>query len=136
MNVKGSYKVIKWEEAPYENISANSKLSKASVEYQFTGEMEGTARVEYLMFYSYFDPADPHDSKAAYAGLIRFEGKLLGRSGSFVMIDNGTFQDGAANSRLLIANGSGAGALQGITGNGNYRADRSGYTIELDYALP
>jgi hypothetical protein len=43
-------KVTKWEENPYHHISTNSKLSKATVEYQCIGEIEGKAIVKYLMF--------------------------------------------------------------------------------------
>ncbi len=136
MKVQGSYKVTTWEENPYDYISANSKLSKASVEYQCTGEIEGKAIVEYLMFYSHFDPNDQHNSSAVYVGLIRFHGKIKDKSGSFVLHDRGTFNAGTASSVLEIAIGSGTGALQGITGTGKYRADREGYFLELDYSLP
>jgi hypothetical protein len=136
MKAQGTYKVTKWEENPYDQISVSSKLSKASVEYQCSGEIEGKAIVEYLMFYSHSDPNDPHNSSAEYVGFIRFQGKLKEKPGSFVLHDHGTFQGGTARSALRIATGSGTGALQGITGTGKYRADREGYFLELDYDLP
>jgi hypothetical protein len=136
MKAQGTYKVVKWEENPYDQISADSKLTRASVEYQCSGEIEGKATVEYLMFYSNSDPNDPHNSSADYVGLIRFQGKLKDKLGSFVLHDQGTFQGGAAKSALQIATGSGTGALQGIAGTGKYRADREGYFLELDYDLP
>lgn len=136
MNAHGNYTVTKWEENSYDQISPNAKLSKASVEYQFTGEIEGKASVEYLMFYSHFDASDPHKSSAAYAGLIRFQGTLKDKSGSFVLHDQGTFNAGTASSDLRIAAGSGTGALQGISGTGKYRANREGYYFELEYDLP
>src|SRR5207249_4132469 len=76
LKAQGRYTVAKWEEAPYHQISENSRLTRASVAYQFTGEIEGTGHVEYLMFYSHFDPKDQHNSAAVYVGLIRFEGEL------------------------------------------------------------
>jgi len=136
MRAKGTYTVKKWEEKTYEQISPEMKMTKASVEYGFSGELEGKATVEYLMFYSYVDPTDQHKATASYVGLIRFDGTVAGRAGSFVLEDNGTFQSGAANSTLRIANDSGTGALQGITGTGIYRADREGCRFELEYNLP
>jgi hypothetical protein len=136
MKAQGTYKVTKWQENPYDQISADSKLTKASVEYQCSGEIEGKAAVEYLMFYSHSDPVDQHNSSAEYVGLIRFQGKLKDKAGSFVVQDHGTFQGGTARSALQIAAGSGTGALLGITGTGKYRADRESYFLELDYDLP
>lgn len=136
MKVQGSYKVTKWEENPYDLISAHSKLTKASVEYQCTGEIDGKLSVEYLMFYSYSDPGDQHNSRADYVGLIRFQGKIKGETGGFVLHDNGSFQGGVARSALQIAGGSGTGALQGITGKGTYWADKNSCNIELDCVLP
>ena len=136
MKAKATYTVKKWEEHSYEQISPNIKMTKASIEYGFSGEILGTASAEYLMFYRHFDPNDQHKASAAYVALLRFEGSLSGRSGSFVMIDNGTFEGGTANSDLQIAEGSGTGTLQGITGTGMYRANQDGFHFQLDYELP
>ena len=133
MKVNGSYKVAKWQEAPFDEISPNSRLTRASVEYECSGGIEGKAAVEYLMFYSHFDAKDQHNSSATYVGLIRFEGKINGKRGGMVLRDNGAFQGGTASSELQIAAGSGSGELKGITGKGIYRADRNGCSIELSY---
>ncbi len=136
MNAHSSYMVKKWEENSYAQISPNSKLTKASVEYQVTGEIDGKALVEYLMFYRHFDPNDQHKSSASYIGLIRFDGKLKDKSGTFVLQDHGTFDAGGASSVLQIIAGSGTGALRGIIGTGKYLANKEGYFLDLDYDLP
>lgn len=133
MKARGTYTVKKWEETSYQQISHEMKMTKASVEYAFSGEIEGKASVEYLMFYSRFDPKDQHKSAASYVGLIYFDGTLSGKSGTFVLEDNGTFEGGAANSALRIAKGSGTGQLEGIYGTGMYLANREGYRVELEY---
>lgn len=107
-------------------------MTKASVEYGFTGEINGKGSVEYLMFYSHSDPKDPHNSSASYIGLIYFDGTLSGKSGTFVLEDNGTFEAGSAKSILRIAKNSGTGQLEGIQGNGSYLADQKGCQIELE----
>ena len=136
MKAKATYKVKKWEEHPYHETSPEIRMTKASVEYGFSGDLEGTGSVEYLMFYSHFDPKDQHIATASYVALIRFQGSLGKKSGSFVMIDNGAFGAGTANSILRIAEGSGTGMLRGITGTGMYRANQEGLHFELEYDLP
>jgi hypothetical protein len=133
MKAKGTYTVKKWEELIYQQLTPEKKMTKASVEYTFSGEIEGKASVEYLMFYSHSDPKDQHKSTASYVGLIYFDGRLLGKPGSLVLEDNGTFEGGAAKSALRIAKGSGAGQLEGIHGIGVYLANREGCHIELEY---
>jgi hypothetical protein len=85
------------------------------------------------MFYAHVDPKDQHNSSASYVGLIYFEGTVLGKLGSFVLEDNGTFEAGAAKATLRIAKGSGTGQLNGIYGTGKYLANQMGYHIELEY---
>lgn len=133
MIAKGTGLVKHWEETTYEQISPHMKMTKASVEYAFEGEIKGKALVEYLMFYRYYDPKDPHKSSATYVGLIAFTGQLSGKEGSFVLEDNGNFEDGTASSALKIISGSGFGALKDIGGTGKYRANQTGYHLELDY---
>ena len=135
MKAKGTYAVKKWEEKPYEQISSEMKMTKASVEYSMSGEINGKALVEYLMFYKYFDANDQHKSSAVYIGLIRFVGNVLGKEGSFVLEDRGTFENGVANSILQIIAGSGMGELKSIQGAGRYSANQDGAQIELDYTL-
>jgi hypothetical protein len=133
MKAKGAYTVKKWEEASYQQITPEKKMTKASVEYNLTGEIAGKASVEYLMFYSYSDQNDQHKSSASYVGLIYFDGTLVGKAGSFVLEDNGTFEGGTAQSTLRIAKASGTGQLKGIAGVGTYLANREGCHFELDY---
>jgi hypothetical protein len=135
MKAKGTYTPTKWDEKPYEQIGSQMKLTRASVVFAFTGQIEGNASVEYLMFYRYFDPKDPHKAVAQYIGLIRLDGKLNGKAGSFVMEDRGAYENGTATSSLKIASGSGTGELKGISGKGKYTATQKGSTCELDYEL-
>jgi hypothetical protein len=78
MKAVATYAPIKWDEEPYEHVSTNMKLTKASVAFAFVGQIEGLASVEYLMFYRDYDERDPHKAAASYVGLIRLQGKLHG----------------------------------------------------------
>ncbi len=81
MRLYGTYTPGKWDEKTTEVIEDRMKLTRVSAEFVFEGDIEGLGKVEYLMFYSSFDPADMHTSKAQYVGQIRIVGKLKGISG-------------------------------------------------------
>jgi hypothetical protein len=135
MKISGTYTVKKWDETPYDVIEGRMKATRATVEYAFSGDIEGTAKVEYLMFYKSFDDKDPHKADAEYVGIMRIIGKLKGKSGSFSVKDSGAYGSGVAISALWIVPGSGTGELSGIGGNGGYKADQSGWAWELDVFL-
>jgi hypothetical protein len=135
MKIVGTYTPRKWDEKPYDVIENRMKSTKVSAEFAFSGDLEGTASVEYLMFYKAFDPADPHRSVAQYVGLIQFAGTLKGKLGSFAMIDGGTYEAGAAISKVSLVAGSGTGELSKITGEGSYKAGRTGCTWQLEVLL-
>jgi len=132
LRISGSYQVRKWDEKTYDVFEDRTKATRATVKYAFSGDIEGVANVEYLMFYRSFDPKDPHKAEVQYVGMIKIAGKLRGRSGSFALTDNGKFEAGTASSNLSIIPGSGTGELSGISGSGSYTADRSGYAYEID----
>jgi len=135
MKAVATYTPIKWDEQPYEHISTNMKMTKASIAFAFTGQIEGTASVEYLMFYRDYDEKDPHKAAANYVGLIRLQGKLNGQSGSLAMEDKGVFEGGTARSIVTIIPGSGTADLRAITGKGTYVATQKSCNCELDYEL-
>jgi ribulose-5-phosphate 4-epimerase/fuculose-1-phosphate aldolase len=133
MKAVASFAPTKWDEKTYEHVSARMKMTKASIAFAYTGQIEGKASVEYLMFYVDFDEKDPHKATANYVGLILFQGKLNGKSGSFAMEDHGAFKADTARSVLTIIPGSGTGELEGITGRGNSVATPEKCDCELDY---
>ena len=135
MKATATPSVKNWIEETFEKISAEMKMTKASVEYELKGDLDGTGTAEYLMFYKNFDEKDQHKSSSTYTGLLRFKGKLSGKEGSFVMEDNGIFENGAASSKLKIIDASGLGELKNIRGNGFYIADQNGMKFEIDYNI-
>ena len=135
MRIYGSYTPTKWDENIIQVIEESMKLTKATVEFALAGDIEGVAYVEYLMFYSSFDPEDMHKARAEYVGQIRIIGKVKDKSGSFVLNDAGTFNGGVALSELSIIAGSGTGELSSISGVGEYAADQQGCTWEMEISF-
>lgn len=135
MKAQGICSVTKWDEKDFSELPHEMKITRADIVYTITGNIEGKAVVQYVMFYSHFNKIDPHDSSAKYVGLIQFSGKISGKTGTFVLEDNGTFKAGCADSKISIINDSGSADLKHIRGNGWYKADKDGFHIELDYSL-
>lgn len=135
MRLYGTYVPAKWDEKDIEIIQDRMKLTRVTAEFTFEGDIEGTAKVEYLMFYSSFDPMDMHKANAQYLGQIQIVGELKGKSGSFVVNDMGTYVGGVANSELSIIANSGTDELSGISGVGEYAADAKGCTWEMEISL-
>lgn len=132
MKLSGTYSVSKWDENSYLPDQDGMRFSRTSAEFTFEGDIEGIANVEYLMFYSYFNPDDMHKSVANYVGHLKIDGKVKGKPGSFVLTDSGNFEAGVASSEVDILIGSGTGDLEGIVGLGTYQADAKGCRWELD----
>lgn len=87
MRIVSTYVPKKWDEKPYDIIEDRMKCTKAFVEFAMSGDIEGTANVEYVMFYQSFDEKDPHSARAQYVAVMRITGKLKGKSGSLALVD-------------------------------------------------
>lgn len=124
----GSYTTTSWNENPYHQEEGSARLTRASVENTFTGDLTGQGILEYLMVYG-------SDSSATYVGLQRFEGTVGDRKGSFVARIEGTFTSAAAENWTIVES-SATGDLIGISGTGSVKS-LDGKTAEytLDYSL-
>jgi hypothetical protein len=125
---EGTFKVTSWDESTYEELDGKEKLTKASMGFGYTGDLEAAGKSETLMFYR-------EDGTAVYTGLERIAGRLGDRSGSFVLRANGTFENGAARTTFHVVDGSGSGELSGLRGTGASVAasGQPGGTFTLDY---
>lgn len=121
----GSFKIASWDEGPYAERQDAPKLTAATVTASYTGDIEGEGTSRSVMAYV---------NGAEYHGYERIVGSLGGRSGSFVLRAEGTFQDGVARTRWTVVPGSGTGELAGLRGEGGYDAtDQSEVRYTLSY---
>jgi hypothetical protein len=135
MKAAATFSPTAWDEKSYGDLPKPTRMTKASVEFSFKGQMEGQGHTEYVMFYKETDEKDPHKSSAVYVGLTRFVGSVNGKSGSFVMEERGTFEGGAAKSTSTIVAGSGTGDLKDIAGSGYGISTQKSSELNLEYAL-
>lgn len=118
-----------WEESPYDQKEGQATLTRASVRASYHGDIEGEGTLEYLMAY-------PSNDYASFTGFQRVVGSLSGRSGSFVLRTNGTFENGEAEETWSIVPGSGTEDLRGLRGGGSLvRLDDTRASVTLDYDL-
>jgi Protein of unknown function (DUF3224) len=125
---QGEFNVTAWNEEPFVERE-HGNLTRASVTQELSGGFEGTATIEWLLAYR-------ADKTADFVGVQEVEGKLDGKSGSFVISSGGSFDGERAAGKWTIVAGSGAGELSGISGEGSFDAPHGGQaTYRLSYEL-
>jgi Protein of unknown function (DUF3224) len=126
----GIFKIDGWDESAYSEEQDGRKLTQASVKQSFSGDIEGEGSVEWLMCYR-------PDQTAEFVGLQRIDGRLGGRSGSFVLLQtDGSFDGTEAKGQLSVVPGSGTGELSGLRGQGQFsapRASEASMTLDCDF---
>jgi hypothetical protein len=135
MRAHAAYHRTQWDEQMVESISSRRRISRVTAELFMTGEVEGKAALELILFYEDFDDANLHKAEVRYLGLLHFAGSVHGHHGGFVMEDRGYFKEGTARSEVVILTNSGIGSLKGIQGKGHYRASADSATFEMEYEL-
>ena len=113
--LEGIFQVTGWDEKPYSEESDGSKLTKAQVTQTYTGSIEGSSQVEYLMSHQ-------DDKSAVFVGMEKVTASIHGKSGSFIIQHSGKFENGVASSNFVIVAGSGQGELSGIEGSGSFES--------------
>lgn len=121
----GSFKVMHWEEQPYDAAGGVPTLARAVVTHELTGDIEGEASITYLLAYE-------TGAGASYVGLVRITGRIGAREGTFVARDVGTFAGGVARSSWSILPGLSTGGLCGLRGEGRFDATHDGAQYWLD----
>ena|SRR5690348_2343868 len=126
--VTGAFRTMCWEERPYDAASGQPKLTHAEVTHELSGGIAGEASVSYLLGYG-------SGNTATFVGLVRVTGAIGERSGSFVMQDVGTFENGVAKGRWTILPGLGTDGLRDIRGEGHFAATHEYASYSLDIEL-
>lgn len=125
----GNFTVKAWDENTYADLGDSRKLTKATVVFALDGDLAGEATWDAVMCYR-------PDGTAVYTGFQQMMGNLSGQEGAFVLRADGEFANGEARSHWQIVEGSGTGALAGLSGSGESVATASpSGTFTLDYSL-
>jgi Protein of unknown function (DUF3224) len=123
----GTITVRTYEPTPYDQPPEGPVLSRIHVEEEFSGDIEGTGVVEFLQ-------AQVSEDAANFVGLERLSGSVGGRSGTFLLQDQGTLRGTTVSGDWFVVPGSGTGELAGLRGEGGFTAKLGqGADITLDY---
>jgi Protein of unknown function (DUF3224) len=126
---KASFEIQAWDEDTYQELAGDGKLTRASVKQAFSGDIEGSGSVEWLMCYR-------DEGQAHFVGLQHVEGRLGDRSGTFVVETVGTFDGKEARSSWDVVPDSGTDQLLGLTGDGELSAPLKGKpSVVLTYDI-
>lgn len=106
----------------------NRGVTRSEVGYTYTGEMEGSSKLVYLITYK----ADA----APVFGLERFEGSIGGHEGSCVFQHIGSQDQGSVSARIEVVPGMGTGGLENLRGEADLSIgghSDNGYELVLSY---
>ena len=123
-----TFEIRSWKEAPYAELEDGRKLTEATVEQTFGGDLRGDGVVRYLMCYR-------PDGTATFLGMQRVTGELGDRPGEFVLRVEGEFDGREARADWSVVPQSATGALDGLSGRGGFSAPHGGparATLEYD----
>jgi hypothetical protein len=131
-HVESKFEIKSWDEQPYQESADGQKLTRASVVLAPTGgDLSAEAGWEALMHYA-------ADGTSRYVGLMRVDGTLGGRTGTFVLSAAGHFDGTTASGTFEVLPGSGTGELAGLTGTGTSVSTHADYPfmpMTLDYEV-
>ena len=129
MLTRATFKIISWDEEPFDEPEDGPKLTRAHVKKSFHGDLSGTGNLMYVM--TYFD-----SGVASFTGFEKVEGSLAGRAGSFVLRHTGFFDGEKAMAEYEVVPGSGTDELAGLSGTGGFSAGHAEeHDMTLDYEV-
>lgn len=105
-------------------------LGRMSIHKQFSGDLEATSTGEMLAAMTGVE------NSAGYVALERVVGSLHGRSGAFVLQHNGLADRGAQQLTITVVPDSGAGELEGISGQMAILIEDGQHCYQMEYTLP
>ena len=129
MLTNATFKVIGWDEEPYDEPEDVPKLTRVHVKRSFAGDLSGTGNLMLVM--TYLD-----SGIVSFTGFEKVVGSLGGRTGSFVLRHTGVHDGQGATAEHDVVSGSGTGELAGLAGTGGYSAgDEEESDMALDYEV-
>ncbi|MDI2031869.1 DUF3224 domain-containing protein [Saccharopolyspora sp. TS4A08] len=137
----GRFSVTSWSEHLITDIDGegttagdayypNRGLTRADVRYTYTGEIEGTSTLTYLIAY-----------KADAAPVLcfeHFEGSIAGHEGTCVFQHSGSQDKASVTAHLQVVPGMGTGGLETLRGEADITIaghSDDGYDLTLTYSL-
>lgn len=130
MNISGTFDVeLKPLDAYAEGING-CILGRMSIDKTFHGDLSATSKGEML------SAMTPVQGSAGYVAIEQVSGELNGRQGSFVLQHFGLMAGGDDELLLKVVPDSGAGELEGLSGEMLIRIENGQHFYDFDFNLP
>lgn len=105
-------------------------FGRLALDKKFHGDLTGTSVGQMVA------SGDAKSGSGAYVALEKVTGTLNGRSGSFVLMHNGTMTPKAMELRIVVVPESGTGELAGLEGTFKIVIEGKQHFWEFEYSLP
>jgi Protein of unknown function (DUF3224) len=126
-HASGTIDVKSYQPTPYDQPAEGPSLVRIHVVEDFSGDIQGEGVAEFLQ-------TTRGEDQASFVGVERVTGILAGRSGTFVLQDEGTLEGSTVSGNWFVVPGSGTGELRGLRGEGGFTAQLGQRAdITLDY---
>lgn len=125
----GSFDVKLAPQKPDNPQAEAAALGRMSLDKQFHGDLEATSQGEMLSV------LDKDKGSGGYVALERVNGKLQGRTGSFVLQHNATMTRGTPQLNIIVVPDSGTGELTGLTGSMTIRIEGGKHFYDFEYSI-
>jgi hypothetical protein len=129
-HASGAFDVKVTPQKPDTQIARTANLGRLSIDKQFHGDLEASAKGEMLATQTEVK------GSAGYVALERVTGKLQGRAGSFVLLHSATMKRGAPEASVTVVPDSGTGELTGLTGSMRIKVAPDGsHSYEFEFRI-
>jgi hypothetical protein len=122
-------KIESWDESTYREFPDGRKFTRADVVLSGTEDSLAAGTFDSLMYYH-------ADGTTTYVTLMHLTATLDGRTGSFVLQGDGTFDGTTARAESHVVAGSGTDGLAGLSGiahSASTHADYPHMPLTLEY---
>lgn len=126
--LNGQFQITDWQETTTFQNDDGQKVTTADIKQTYTGELQGTSKVQYVMCYT-------SDSHALFTGFEVITVEQNGTVSTLTLQHTGEFKNGVAVSEFKVVEGTGTGTYSGSSGNGQFGAGEGGkanYQLTLD----
>ncbi len=128
------FKTKNWDEKIVSGTEGGPRVAYAHATFAYEGVIEGESICDLLLNYV----GEGYESGQTTApSFERFEGKVDGREGTFIVRHEYTFDAKGIASTFTVVPGSGTGGLAGLTGGGTVRGatgeEKMGYTFKYAF---
>lgn len=133
--IHAQFAIKSWDEKTWEGVPSvgltSVRRTHAVVAYTYTGELEGSSTVHYLMSYV------GDGTHGTFTAMEHIEGSLDGKTGAFDVVHTGTFDSVGVKAAVSVIPGSGTGELAGLSGTGviDLAGHQESYPFVFDYEL-